>query len=328
VRRALVAAGALAAAGAWLLLPRYGAEPALPGRVVARSLDFGGHARSYLAYLPSRLAPSPDLVFVLHGSMSTGAQMRRLTGYSFDPLAERDGAVVVYPDGYAGHWNDCRRAASYAANSENVDDVGFLRAVADALAREQGVAWGHVFASGFSNGGQLALRLALEAPDWITAAAPVAANLPTDANLDCAKSGRPVSFLLINGSEDPMNPHRGGDAALYGVFASRGPVLSTRDTIRYFTELAGYRGEPAIEPYNDLDQDDGTHALRRLWMERGKALVAVDIVTGGGHTWPHPRARLPRLLGRTSRDFDAADVIWRFFADARAEAERAAQAAR
>lgn len=40
-------------------------------------------------------------------------------------------------------------------------------------------------------------------------------------------------------------------------------------------------------------------------------------VVGGGHTIPHPRNRMPRLLGPTSHDADAVAAIWEFFESAR-----------
>ena len=48
-----------------------------------------------------------------------------------------------------------------------------------------------MFATGISNGGQMALRLALEAPELVRAVAPVAASLPAERNLDCKPPGAP-----------------------------------------------------------------------------------------------------------------------------------------
>jgi len=48
----------------------------------------------------------------------------------------------------------------------------------------------------------------------------------------------------------------------------------------------------------------------------GKPLVRLLAVHGGGHTVPHPDFSMPRLLGRTSRDHAAANLVWEFFAEA------------
>src|SRR5437899_384166 len=84
------------------------------------------------------------------------------------------------------------------------------------------------------DGDLLAYRLALELPDRIAAVAPVAASLPDDSNFDCKKSGKPVAILILNGTADPMNPYEGGEVALYGLFGSRGTVMSTDATVAYF----------------------------------------------------------------------------------------------
>jgi polyhydroxybutyrate depolymerase len=315
---ALALAGAGVAAAAWLLAPEWPLEPPLDGALRAFELSAGGRTRRALVYVPARLAPAPDLAFVLHGSGSSGVQVRRASGYGFDVWADGAGAVVAYPDGVEGHWNDCRLAGPYAANRENVDDVGFLRALEAELARKLGVRFAGILATGVSNGGQLALRLALEAPDWVTLAAPIAANLPTDENLDCAPSGRAAALLLANGTDDPMNPYEGGEVALFGVFQPRGPVHSSEDTVAYFARLAGYDGTRAREALPDADPRDGTRVERRVWRGGGRPPVALLRVAGGGHTVPQRHGRLPRLLGRTSRDVDAAEEITAFFAEAKA----------
>lgn len=61
-------------------------------------------------------------------------------------------------------------------------------------------------------------------------------------NLACgevAPQHEAVSILLMNGTEDPFNPWRGGDVVLHGVWGNRGPVLSAQASIDYFRGLAG-----------------------------------------------------------------------------------------
>jgi polyhydroxybutyrate depolymerase len=52
--------------------------------------------------------------------------------------------------------------------------------------------------------------------------------------------------------------------------------------------------------------------LERWTGGREGAEVRLYTVEGGGHTWPSG-ARRPRHFGRTSRDIDATELIWRFF---------------
>jgi polyhydroxybutyrate depolymerase len=317
MRRIALGVGALVLAlgivAAWGLRFRRPPVPALPGELVAGSLEHAGRTRTWHAYVPKERAPAPALVFVLHGSGGDGGQARGGYAYDFDVLAEREGFVPVYPDGFEEHWNDCRKAAPYRANTLDVDDVGFLRALVDRFAAELGADRDRVFATGISNGGQMALRLALEAPDLVRAVAPVAASLPAEHNLDCRPAGRPVSVLIMNGTADPMNPFEGGDVALYGVLGNRGAVLSSADSIDYFRDLAGYTGPPAVNALPDREPGDGSTVEVRRWDAPGRKPVALYAVLNGGHNAPHPALELPRLLGPTNHDISAAEEIWRFF---------------
>lgn len=301
------------AGGFWLLRYETPPAPALPGTLHRGHLDHGGRTRAYTAYVPSTWRAGGAVVLVLHGSRGEGARARAAFGYAFDALAERERFLAVYPDGYARHWNGCRRAGPYAANLEDVDDVGFLLALAEHLGDRFGADPGRLFATGISNGGHMALRLALEVPRRMRAVAPVIASLPTDANLDCTRSGEAVPLLLMNGTEDPMNPWEGGRVALYGVLGDRGPVRSASETVDYFRGLAGLDGEARVEPLPDADPTDGTRVVRHGWGGAGGPEVVLLAVEGGGHTVPHPAMRMPRLLGRTSRDLVAAEEIVDFF---------------
>jgi polyhydroxybutyrate depolymerase len=304
---------ALALFAAWGLRFRRAPEPALAGQLVSGSLEHGGRTRTWHAYLPSQRVPSPALVFVLHGSGGDWEQARSGYAFEFDVLAEREGFLPVYPDGFEGHWNDCRKAGPYSANTLDVDDVGFLRALVERFAAEHGADPTRVFATGISNGGQMALRLALEAPGRVRAVAPVAASLPAERNMDCRPAGRPVSVLLMNGTADPMNPFTGGDVALYGLIGNRGAVLSSEESIDYFRDLAGHTGAPAQGELPDRDPGDGSRVEVRRWEAPGRKLVALYAIRNGGHNAPSPQLEIPRLLGPTNHDISAAEEIWRFF---------------
>lgn len=297
----------------WVRVPPF-EPPSVSGTLVDGALRVDGRERRFHAYVPARLAADPALVFVLHGSMGDGAGARASFYQAFEPIADREGFVVVYPDGWERHWNGCRAAAPYAANTEDIDDVAFFAAMVAHFEAELGVDRKRVFATGYSNGGHMAYRLALEAPALVAAVAPVAASLPTDANLGCTKSGRPTAVLVLNGTADPMNPYEGGDAALFGIFISRGDVLSSDATVEYFAALAGHRGPPRVHAYPDVSKSDDSTAELRIWEDGSGPPVALLRVQGGGHNFPHARFRTPLFLGPTNADVDAAEEIWRFFA--------------
>jgi len=279
-------------------------------------LQHGGRNRTWIAYVPAQLADHPALVIVLHGSMGTGAQARAVYGYDFDQLADRHGFVVVYPQGYEGHWNDCRLTAPYAANREHIDDVGFLHALADRLVAERAVDATHVFVTGVSNGGSMTLCVAMQTPDFARAYAAVVAGVPAPTNRAVTPKGEPVSVMLMNGTDDPVVPWQGGDVVLWPVLANRGPVLSAQASIDYWRALAGLDGAPQTTPFEDRDPSDGSTVERSLWSAPGKRQVALYTVRGGGHGTPHPATYGRRLLGHSNRDIHAACEIWEFFQSA------------
>lgn len=291
-------------------------EPNLPGTYARDVIDWDGQSRSYGVYTPHSLAAEPALVMVFHGSGGSAAQSRAMYGYAFEELAERYGFIVLYPEGYENHYNGCRKAGPYAANRLQIDDVGFMRALVARFVERARVNPRTVFATGVSNGGQMALRLALEAPDLVAAVAPVATSLPTPDNMDCNASGRPVAFLLMNGTADPMNPYEGGDVALYGLLGHRGGVMSSQHTAAYFARLAGHTDEPLRSVLPDIAPDDDSRVEVTRWQAPERVPVALYTVHGGGHSAPHPQVRLPRLLGGSNRDIVAAAEMWRFFQSA------------
>src|SRR5262245_37535393 len=194
--------------GIWWYLPGEPLRrPALTGTSEDATLRVAGLRRSYVLYVPRRLVDNPPLLVVLHGGRSNGERMRRESGYGFDTLADREGFLVLYPDGYGGHWNDCRKDVPYRTRLQQVDDVRFLSRLIELLQKERRVDPHRVFVAGYSNGGQMALRMATEAPQQISAIAAVAASLPTADNYTCAPQIQPMAALLMNGTRDPINPY-------------------------------------------------------------------------------------------------------------------------
>ena len=300
----------------WGLPRQVPPEPQLPGTVVRGALEHGGRSRAWMAYLPAKRAVHPALVIVLHPSMGTGAEARRVFGYDFDLLAEQHGFIVVYPQGFEGHWNDCKVRGSYSAKTEKIDDVGFLHALVDRFAEHDVADRAHVYVTGVSNGGAMTICLALQTPELARAFAAVVSSVPTRENMSIAPSGRPVSMLLMNGTGDPFNPWNGGDVVLYGVYGNRGPVLSTQASIDYFRRLDGLDSAPARTAFPDRDTTDGSTAERERWTASGKRTVTLITIHGGGHSVPHPATSERRLLGHSNRDFHAANEIWEFFSQA------------
>lgn len=149
-----------------------------------------------------------------------------LTRAAFNRIADRDGAIVVYPDGVDRHWDDGRDLPETAAR-ENVDGVGFMLALVAGVASEHPLDRGRIFATGISNGGFMSMRLACDAATTFAAVAPVTATLSEKLGARC-NPAQSVVVAIINGTEDPLVRWSGGTVKVLGV--SRGAVWSAEKT--------------------------------------------------------------------------------------------------
>lgn len=266
-----------------------------------RTLRVNGQDRAYLLYLPTTWRPGrpAPLVLVFHGGGGRGRGIAPHTGFS--RLAEREGFVVVYPDGLNRRWNDGR---GYAATH---DDVGFVRALLDTLRRELSVDPRRIYATGISNGAMFSYRLACDLPGVFAAVAAVAGAMPTDLAPACDHT-EPVSVLALQGTADPLMPYAGG-----GVARRRGRVLSATRSIAFWATVSGCAAAPVTTLEPDRAPDDGTRVHRTVYGGcRDGRSVELYTIEGGGHTWPGGPAA-GRRVGRVSRELDATALIWGFF---------------
>jgi polyhydroxybutyrate depolymerase len=271
------------------------------------AMEHDGRQRTTRIYPAHRRSVAAPLIFVLHGGGGSASSMELLTRGAFNHIADREGAVVVYPEGVDRHWNDGRDLPETAAR-ENVDDVGFILALVEEVAGQHSLDRGRIFATGISNGGFMSMRLACDAAETFAAVAPVTAVLSEKLGASCAPS-RPVSIMIVNGTEDPLVPWAGGMVKVLGV--SRGAVWSAERTFERWLELDAC-GRPG-EARTDNDPADKTVVVVHNARCKGEIDVLLYEIQGGGHTWPGGVAYAnERLVGRVSQELDAAREIWSF----------------
>jgi polyhydroxybutyrate depolymerase len=292
-----------------------------PGGFTAQRFTHEGIERIYLVRAPANGKPPVAIVVMLHGHTGSAEQ---LTGRSGKPapyrqwnaIADREGLLLVAPqgvdggDGKAG-WNDCRADAD---SNPDIDDVAFIAAIIAAVHRDHRVSTGRVYVLGSSNGGQMALRMAIERPDMITAAAAIVASMP--AHSECAAPTRFVPVLFINGTEDPLMPFKGGSVG-EDTF-QRGSVLSTPASVDLWAKLAGAVSTLEATPMPDLSAEDNSRVFRETHaMRHGQPAVVLYRIEGGGHVEPSRKERYPRWLSRwlgaQNADIEMADEAWAFF---------------
>ena len=280
------------------------------------SLTHDGRKRTYRLYAPQRLHEPAPLIFVLHGGGGSGANMELMTRQGFNRMADRDGAIVVYPDGVGGNWNDGRTGVRSKAMEENVDDVGFFRTLVHDVGGRYRVDPKRIYSTGISNGGFMSFRLACDAADVFAAIAPVAASLSEDLGPRC-KPSRAVSVAMLNGTDDPLVPWGGGQVGMWGV--KRGMAWSTDKTFATWAALDGCR-ERSDDQVIDKVEDDGTSVVLHVSSQcKAGSEVRLYEIRGGGHTWPGGAKYLTEgIVGKTSQELNGAQEVWEFLSAHRA----------
>ena len=270
--------------------------------LLATTIRVGDADRSYIVHAPAGPAKAKrPLVVLMHGGGGGAEQAMR--AYRMNEVADRNGFLVAYPNGSGRRddilltWN-AGNCCGYAMRHAS-DDVRFIRAMVDRIARDYGVDRNRVYATGMSNGGMMAHRLGCEAADLFAAIAPVAGAL----NIPC-KPADAVAVLIIHGTADEHVPYNGGTGEK--AFENRvdKPVSHAVDLWRKANGCAS--------------QSPGTrkgNISRLTWTRcRDGANVSLITVHDGGHAWPGGVPPRRDWADVPSSEISASEEIWKFFA--------------
>ena len=295
---------------------------ALPGILDRNKLPDGyseGHFtydhwdRHYWVYNPRPDDANQPVIVLLHGGGGQGRNFRLLTKGEFEKLARTYGAILVYPDGIDRNWNDGRQDIHAHAFQYKIDDSGFLATLINRIVDEQHGDPSRVFVAGISNGAMMANRFACDHADMIAGIAVVAGAMPKDIAPRCHPD-RPIGVIQFSGTDDPLVPYGGGE--VHFGRQSRGEVLSPEKSIKLWARLDGYPDgyQPTRTDLPDTDPGDCTHVMLDRYVLKKHPPVDFYMIGGGGHTWPGGDHYMPtRIIGATSNDINATDLIWQFF---------------
>jgi polyhydroxybutyrate depolymerase len=271
----------------------------------ARTVVSDDRERCYHLYVPRGYDPSQPVPVVvsMHGFLSNPNSQAVISGWH--RLADREGFLVVYPQGtsFPKRWN-----AGATWGGAPVDDVQFFRRMLDDLSTVAAVDRSRVYVNGLSNGGGMVVRIACDAGDQVAAMGTVAAAV---VGLENCNPSRPVPAVAFHGMADPVVPYEGGDmrghVLPWGADLTDAPTyfVGAEEWVAIWAMGNGCNATPTVIPpqgdvrgvhYADCDQD---------------AVVTLYTIVDGGHTWPGG-APIPGV-GKTSTDIDATEEMWRFF---------------
>lgn len=307
-------------------------------------LNYGGLLRDYWLYIPAtyKCGKTHALAFVFHGGGADALWQREVSLMEDD--ADREAVVLVYPEGvrsvnaqgdrYHRTWN-AGRCCGYA-QEQNVDDVGFVRAMIAELEERLWISSKHIYATGFSNGAQMCYRLACELSDKIAAIAPVGAHDAHERRTDGIFANDPfslqpgyfdschpaqlISILHIHGTADPAAFFDFQQGRLCGKL-DPWSCSSVMNYVRGWGRLNSCQGSQDFGPFDAAVSPEQLE----LFYHRGQAScvryssctsgkeIGLCSIEGAGHTWPGGAELDSSIFGSTSYDIDAGKFILEFF---------------
>lgn len=199
--------GTIACGGGTPLSP----SPPAAGRRDAATV-VAGERREYVVSVPRGYdgrTPVP-VVFMLHGSSGDGPRFFESSGWK--ELGEAETVLTVFPSSWrycivedgvrktTTKWHDYRLGEILCPGERPRDDVAFLRQVIADLRRDYVVDPRRVYVAGFSNGGQMAARVAVEMSDVVAATVSAAGGLP--ANTAFSPRRRLPVYLMAGETDD------------------------------------------------------------------------------------------------------------------------------
>jgi polyhydroxybutyrate depolymerase len=266
-----------------------------------QKIDLAG--RSVLVHLPAGFDGSRryPLLFLLHGSGGTGAQMLARSGLS--ATADRHGFIVAAPDGGIPAnngfvWNipGVPTITGKVPTAQDADDVAFIGAAIDQLVAQACVDRAQVYATGLSGGGRMSSWLGCVAADRFAAIAPVVglrAGNPTRGDPQTpdpatCRPSRPMPVIAFAGDKDTVNPIEGGGTPYWQY-----PMHAAEQR---WAELNGCGGKLETRPVTPAVYEE------RYGRCRAGAEVVARITRGGVHDWVVDNEAMWAFLTRYRRN--------------------------
>lgn len=280
--------GLLVLGGLIILLPLLGVGIFALVNKTNGELVSGGQSRTYLLHLPptyDSATPVP-LVISIHGFAEWPAHQMQVSHWN--DLADAEGFIVVYPSGlnFPKRWR--------------VEDATFIADLITHLEEHYNIDPARIYANGLSNGGGMSYILGCRLADRIAAIGSVAGAyvLP----LEECQPARPVPMIAFHGTADPVVPYKGGPSHWFEL-----PFPIIPDWISQRAQLNGCDSTPS-----DLLTQGAITGIQYTACDEG-ADVRFYTIEGGGHTWPGGEALPEWLVGVTTQEVNATQLMWDFF---------------
>lgn len=235
----------------------------------AFTCTYDGVKHDFVISLPQESENAP-LIVMLHGAGDAAENFRRTSGFDNDALPK--GYAVCYVGGTSNaKAGRSQRSWNYGRLEPDHDDVGFIKALVNYLVDEYSLDKDHVFCAGFSNGGFMNFRLALEAQDTFLACASVGGDLcKTLWNKRPEKND--VGMLVVYGEFDESIPKNFDDTAKTAL----DPAIE--DVLDYMASSNGLKKQSEGEIGNGS-------TILKYGADSDKDIVWGVVVKDAKHSW-------------------------------------------
>tara|TARA_B100001029_G_scaffold129106_1_gene108123 strand:+ start:2371 stop:3369 length:999 start_codon:yes stop_codon:yes gene_type:complete len=171
--------------------------------------EYDGLERCWKLLIPESIDEDKavPLVIDIHGYTQDMDKHSNLTGFA--EIAQEEGFIVAYPNGYNNSWNAGDICCGDAHQVE-LDDLGFLLGLVDHLIETQPIDQDRIYVSGWSNGCGMTQMLAVKASDLFAAVGCMSFYLITTPS----ENYSPVPFMEVHGLLDDLIVY-GNAGALY-----------------------------------------------------------------------------------------------------------------
>jgi polyhydroxybutyrate depolymerase len=270
-----------------------------------KTLTWGGQERQYVQYVPATAAEEAPVLFMLHGLGDEALNFFHSS--RIQNVADQKGWIVVAPQaldftfeipavggqdfgnawaaGVTIHFSMTIYGIPFTYDitvNENVDDAGFLLATLDAVNEEHSLCADSVFFAGFSLGGFMCHRMAIEHGDRINSIAAISGLVGND--METLTPVANVNILQVFGTNDEMITYDGAMAS-YQNYGSYRIGLPAEETVDYWRNFNHCDEEPILEQYPDTQNDGLTFEMYTYLNGDNNSRVGFIKVNNGLHRW-------------------------------------------
>ena len=228
--------------------------------------QFEGVTFKFVLFLPEKVDGNTPLILMMTGLNTNSSGFKSQTNID-ETACPRGYAVCYVQPGLrtGGRGWDCG-----LSEPREVDSLDYLVNLVIYLQDEYGLSKTKAFAAGFSNGGFMAHRVAMEASDTFLAVASVA-GVMTNMIWDERTDKTSIGVLEIYGTADTIIPQNGNDTAL--------PYPPIEDVMKYWAQANGLSA-------SGTEQLSGVAELTKYTAFLNKTQVWSVKIDGGEHVWP------------------------------------------